>query len=147
MILPHFERLLRVCNIRGWQEGHKTLTLDRDGLVTILAEMSGAAPFDERWYLEQYPDVADAVERGAISSAREHYVRFGYFEGRLPGLNGFDAEVYCGIYSDLEHILLEPEIDGKARAHFVEHGYREGRYVPGSAHSGTRPGAPDSDGD
>jgi hypothetical protein len=133
MILPHFERLLKICNIRGWQEGHKTLTLDRDGFMVVLTEMLQAASFDEQWYLGEYPDVAEAVERGEFSSAREHYVRFGYFEGRLPGLNGFDAEAYCGVYPDLEYILVEPKSDSKAKAHFIEHGYREGRFVPDKA--------------
>ena len=130
MILPHFERLLKICNIRGWAEGHKTLTLDRDGLVTILTEMLQASAFDEEWYLEQYPDVARAVESGEISSAREHYILFGYFEGRLPGLNGFDAEAYCSIYPDLEYILLGPKPEVTAQTHFVEYGYHEGRFVP-----------------
>jgi hypothetical protein len=130
MILPHFERLLKVCNIRGWQDGHKTLTLDRQGFVTILTEMLQAVPFDEQWYLDRYPDVADAIASGKLASAREHYVRFGYFEGRLPGLNGFDAEAYCSIYPDLEHILVEPRSDSRAKAHFVEYGYREGRFAP-----------------
>jgi hypothetical protein len=127
MILPHFERLLKVCNIRGWQEGHKTLTCDRDGLAAILREMLRAAPFDEKWYLKQYPDVAEAVERGDVSSGREHYIYLGYFEGRLPGLNGFDVNAYCSSNPDLEHILQEPGADMKAKAHFIEYGYREGR--------------------
>jgi hypothetical protein len=133
MILPHFERFMKVCNIRGWQEGHKTLTCDREGLMTILMEMLRAAPFDEKWYVEQYPDVAEAIAAGEFPSARDHYMRFGYFEGRLPGLNGFDAEIYCRLYPDLEHILLEPGSDGKAKAHFVDYGYREGRFVPDGA--------------
>jgi hypothetical protein len=133
MILPHFERLLDVCNIQGWKEGHRTLTCDRDGLVEILTEMLRAAPFDEKWYLEHYPDVAQAVQRGEISSARQHYVGTGYFEGRLPGLNGFDARAYCSVHSDLEHILLEPAGDRLAEQHFIEHGYREGRLAPDRA--------------
>jgi hypothetical protein len=130
MILPHFERLLNICNIKGWREGHRTLTCDREGLLRILAEMLKAAPFDETWYLDRYPDVADAVDRGDIESAQEHYVRFGYFEGRLPGLNGFDAAAYCRIHPDLGHILLDREGETKARVHFIEHGYREGRLAP-----------------
>jgi hypothetical protein len=133
MILPHFERILNVCNIQGWKEGHRTLTCDRDGLMEILTEMLKAAPFDEQWYLNQYPDVAQAVESGEIASAREHYIRFGYFEGRLPGLNGFDFQAYCALYPDLEDILVEPESDGKAKAHFIEYGYREGRLAPDRA--------------
>ncbi|MGN6470407.1 MAG: hypothetical protein ACTHLC_12580 [Rhizobiaceae bacterium] len=101
--------------------------------MMILTEMLQAASFDEEWYLERYPDIADAVAAGEIASGREHYIRFGYFEGRLPGLNGFNSELYCRIYPDLEHILLQPGSDGRAKAHFVEHGYREGRFVPESA--------------
>jgi hypothetical protein len=101
--------------------------------MMILTEMLRAVPFDEKWYVERYPDVAEAVATGDFTSAHEHYVRYGYFEGRLPGLNGFDPEIYCRIYPDLEHILLEPGSEGRAQAHFVEHGYREGRFVPAIA--------------
>lgn len=44
-------------------------------------------PFDERYYLRVYPDVAEAVRSGAIASAHEHYVRFGMAEGRKPSLS------------------------------------------------------------
>ena len=40
--------------------------------------------FDEAWYLRKYPDVQAAVKAERISSAREHYRRFGRNEGRLP---------------------------------------------------------------
>jgi hypothetical protein len=41
-------------------------------------------PFDEKWYLETYPDIAAAVESGEIPSAERHFRDIGYFEGRLP---------------------------------------------------------------
>jgi hypothetical protein len=135
MILPHFERLLAICDVRGWQEGHTTLTVKREGLVAILKEMLRTAPFDEQWYLERYPDVAEALETKELPSAREHYVQFGYFEGRLPGLNGFDPEAYCRGYPDLEHLLSLPEGVSDATAHFIENGYREGRIAPERAAS------------
>lgn len=37
---------------------------------------------DEPWYLAQYPDVAEAVRKGALPSARHHFLRHGYAEGR-----------------------------------------------------------------
>ena len=40
--------------------------------------------FDEDWYLERYPDVADSVKNGLIPSALEHFLRHGKEEGRLP---------------------------------------------------------------
>src|SRR5262249_43350014 len=39
---------------------------------------------DEQWYLQKYPDVRQAIARKAVKDARDHFVRFGYFEHRLP---------------------------------------------------------------
>lgn len=41
-------------------------------------------PFDEAWYLDAYPDVRDAVAGGVFESGRDHWLRFGKAEGRLP---------------------------------------------------------------
>jgi hypothetical protein len=41
-------------------------------------------PFDEAWYCRHYPDVAAAVKCGLITSAHEHFVDYGFFEGRSP---------------------------------------------------------------
>lgn len=41
-------------------------------------------PFDEAWYLDAYPDVRDAVAAGVFESGRDHWLRFGKTEGRLP---------------------------------------------------------------
>lgn len=38
--------------------------------------------FDERWYVDQYPDVRRAVDYGEISSALEHFYLHGQFERR-----------------------------------------------------------------
>ncbi|MGA7614822.1 MAG: radical SAM protein [Thermoanaerobaculia bacterium] len=40
--------------------------------------------FDEEFYLRTYPDVAAAVASGALGSGRDHYLRFGKDEGRIP---------------------------------------------------------------
>jgi hypothetical protein len=45
-------------------------------------------PFDEAWYCKQYPDVAAAVKSGLITSAHEHFVNWGFFEGRSPAPPG-----------------------------------------------------------
>jgi hypothetical protein len=129
MILPYFENVLKTCKIKGWQENHKTLTVDREGLEAFLREVLLAMPFDESWYLARYSDVAEAVAKGE-TTARDHYVEFGYYEGRLPGLDGFDAAAYCRAYPDLAHFLSHPRSIDLAGAHFVEYGYREGRRMP-----------------
>lgn len=38
--------------------------------------------FDEGWYLSRYADIAQAVAGGTFASGRDHYIRFGYSEGR-----------------------------------------------------------------
>ncbi len=39
--------------------------------------------FDEKAYLQMYPDIAAGIERGVITSAYDHYMRHGKREGRL----------------------------------------------------------------
>ena len=39
-------------------------------------------PIDEKHYLQCHPDVAEAVKKGDIRSARAHFIDHGYFEGR-----------------------------------------------------------------
>jgi hypothetical protein len=44
-------------------------------------------PVDEDWYCETYEDVDDAIRSGAIPSARDHFIEYGYFEGRTPSVS------------------------------------------------------------
>ena len=44
--------------------------------------ITDGAHFDDEFYLDYYPDVRQAVERGEFKSAREHYGRIGFKEGR-----------------------------------------------------------------
>ena len=47
-----------------------------------------ALPDPERAYLACYPDVAGAVEAGTVTSALEHFLNYGRFEGRVwPGVS------------------------------------------------------------
>lgn len=43
-----------------------------------------SAPVDEKWYLDEYPDVARAVTDGDVASATHHYLGTGRREGRRP---------------------------------------------------------------
>jgi hypothetical protein len=46
-------------------------------LRRLLAILLQGVQVDEAWYLSRYPDVAEEVRRGALASAREHYLSFG----------------------------------------------------------------------
>lgn len=81
---------------------------------------------DEAWYKETYLDVAEAVMAGDVASCREHFIRAGYFEGRLPSEPPFDEEWYLRRYPDLAEALRQGVLVSP-KAHFIESGQREGR--------------------
>jgi hypothetical protein len=39
---------------------------------------------NEKWYLESYPDIAEAIRSGVYKSAQAHFDQAGFREGRLP---------------------------------------------------------------
>jgi hypothetical protein len=39
---------------------------------------------DESYYLQQNPDVADAIRKGKLKSAQDHFNNAGFNEGRAP---------------------------------------------------------------
>lgn len=47
--------------------------------------------FDEAQYQRCNPDVADAVEKGDVSSGREHFLSRGYFESRVGAVPVHEA--------------------------------------------------------
>lgn len=71
--------------------------------------------FDAKWYLGCYEDV---VASGLDPA--EHYLKFGFKEGRQPGPN-FDGNWYLRHYSDVAKKGANPLI------HFIKYGQAEGR--------------------
>lgn len=94
----------------------------RDILNYLLVQIE----VDEDWYLSSYDDVEDAVRAGSLTSGREHYIRAGYFENRLPRPIRVDEEWYLAEYPDVaEAISAGVFISGTQ--HFERSGFQEGR--------------------
>ena len=53
-------------------------------VLKLLKVFVAGAAVDEARYCRAYPDVAQAIEAGRMSSAHSHFVESGYFEGRSP---------------------------------------------------------------
>jgi hypothetical protein len=53
-------------------------------LKQVLRSFIPLIPFDEAWYCRCYPDVATAVKCHLIVSAHQHFIDYGFFEGRSP---------------------------------------------------------------
>jgi hypothetical protein len=81
---------------------------------------------DQRWYLENYPDIRDAVANGAVPSAAEHFRRFGYYEHRKPYAINVDEAWYIEAYPDVKS-GIEVGHFTSAQNHFDILGFKEGR--------------------
>ncbi len=85
-------------------------------------ELSAFDDFDEQFYCEKYPDIAQAIERGDLKCGLDHYRAFGRNEGRQR-FRGFDTEWYYRAYP-----LVKQEVAaGLAKSSF-DHYDRIGRF-------------------
>lgn len=75
--------------------------------------------FDDKWYLEQYPDVATHKKE---MSAAGHYVKYGWKEGRNPSLL-FNTKDYLNINQDVKGANVCPLY------HYEMFGKYEGRQL------------------
>ena len=80
--------------------------------INNIREINKSEFFDEEWYLKVYKDVAQNWQGSAI----EHYMEYGWKEGRNPGPL-FDAQKYAAEYCNGDYIDINPllhyEVVGK----------------------------------
>ncbi|NET44404.1 SGNH/GDSL hydrolase family protein [Okeania sp. SIO2B3] len=80
--------------------------------------------FDEQFYLETYPEVAEAVANGTVSDGFFHFIRFGQFESRDPNAifnTNFYLDTNPGVAAAVEQNVLTPT------EHFINFGQFEQR--------------------
>ncbi len=111
--------------------GKIVATIDYEALQAVIRLLLLGIKVNEAWYLSAYPDIAEAMASGVISSAKSHFVETGYFEGRLPFPLEVNEEWYCSEYPDISEAINRGEVKS-ATVHFQEFGYQEGR-LPGGA--------------
>jgi hypothetical protein len=100
--------------------------VEREYLVKTLFATIKKIKVDEKWYSSKYTDVALALNEQTISSITEHYIRFGYFEHRMPYHILVDEQWYLAQYEDISR-AVGSQIYASGQQHFEECGYREGR--------------------
>lgn len=105
--------------------GETNVQIPRKMLPALLL-MAMADKFDEKWYLEQYPDVALAIKEGDIPSAYVHWANVGVFEGRLPRSVSLDENDYARRHKDVARAVHDGTTDSLTD-HFVRIGFLEGR--------------------
>lgn len=95
---------------RGRVEG-RTAPVKLDGTQVL---------FDANFYLQQNPDVANAMGNNPGLEAWNHFSRYGVREGRDPN-SLFDTDWYLSTYKDVAGSGMD------ALTHFVLYGWKEGR--------------------
>jgi hypothetical protein len=106
--------------------GELTVTASYAQFTAVVRSLLLCIEVDEAWYINQYPDVADAIRDGAIMSAKEHFLHNGYFEGRMPFPIAVDEAWYLEQNPGVAEHIASGELLS-AQQHFEDNGYREGR--------------------
>ncbi|MBV9734809.1 MAG: hypothetical protein JO209_02785 [Acidisphaera sp.] len=124
--LPPIAVILKGLGLAALPAHAETVSVDGAFLRFLIGEILRATPFDRRFYALQYPDVEAARLAGDVPSLHEHFLRQGYFEGRLPHAFPFDARWYHDHYRDLAQVYPPDDIE-ELRHHFYTKGWQEGR--------------------
>jgi hypothetical protein len=123
--LPPFEVLksfLTISNVKG----ELMVSCTYENMVQMLRRVIAGVEVDEPWYLERYPDIADAIDKGLVQSARLHFVNDGFFEGRSPFPIRVDERYYLSHNAGVAEYVRKGILES-GQQHFDENGYAEGR--------------------
>lgn len=97
--------------------------------INVIEEDEEMITFNEEFYLNTYNDVNEAVKKGVFTSGKEHYLRNGRQEKRLP-IPQVPANYNEGIYrlanSDVDKAIRDSAYNNGVE-HFVQFGYKENR--------------------
>jgi hypothetical protein len=92
----------------------------------LVAAIRQKGEFDERFYLQTYSDIANAVRNKKIASGFDHYVQTGYFENRIPRRLVVDEAYYVQENPDVAEGIRRGTVKN-AQDHFDNAGFAEGR--------------------
>ncbi|WP_264712101.1 hypothetical protein [Limobrevibacterium gyesilva] len=92
----------------------------------LLQTMVADSPFSEEFYLETYPDIAEAYAAGQIPDLKRHYVELGFFEGRMGAPAPVDEAYYTSLYKDVAAAVQRGDVKSGAE-HYQRSGASEGR--------------------
>ncbi|MDR3536141.1 MAG: hypothetical protein P4L71_06540 [Acetobacteraceae bacterium] len=123
--VPPFDLLKGFMTLSS-ERGQLKVSGPYEDFIKLLHTLIAGIEVDEGWYLERYPDIAEAIRQGLVPSAQQHFTRDGYFEGRQPYPITIDEAFYLEKYPGIADAIREG-IVASAQQHFDENGYHEGR--------------------
>ena len=130
--VPHIDLFLRALRInRERLDSKSKVAIDAKLVKALLRTIVECAPFSEQFYLETYPDIAEAYAAGGIADLKQHYVEHGYFEGRIGAPVDVDEEYYANHNEDVVAAMTRGNLESITQ-HYQQSGYAEGR-IPSAA--------------
>ena len=125
--VPHINQFLQAMRVnRRSLDSNSKVTIDAKLLKALLRTAVKCVPFSEQFYLETYPDIAQAYAAGQLKDLKQHYVEQGYFEGRVGAPATVDKPYYLHRNGDVAEAMTRGDFTSVAQ-HYHECGYREGR--------------------
>jgi hypothetical protein len=102
------------------------IAVDKNHLVDFLKPVLREIALDADWYVRNHPDVAQAISEGAVETALDHYITFGFYEHRMPYEIEVDEPWYIAQYPDVGE-AVEKGMLVSAHEHYYVTGFKEGR--------------------
>ncbi|MCW3477528.1 hypothetical protein [Limobrevibacterium gyesilva] len=125
--VPHIDLFLRQLRIKRERLNAKSkIAIDANLLRALLQALAASMPFSEEFYLETYPDIAEAHGSGQIADLKRHFTEVGFFEGRMGAQPPVDDAYYTKVYQDVRDAIDRGAI-ASATDHYLRSGASEGR--------------------
>ena len=135
MYFPPYKQLLHKIELAtGTPATQETVLVPRSIFDFLLQTSLMACEFDEKRYLSENSDVATGPVRAGQITAKQHFVNYGYFEGRRGYLPKVDEKWYQTKYEDVALALQNGSVPSVSE-HFEGAGAIEGR-APTKNHLG-----------
>jgi hypothetical protein len=127
MFIPSYDAILESLGTsREKLVGQTRISIPVALLKFLLQIAVKHSSIDEREYLKMNPDVGDALRRREIESASNHYISYGYMEGRKGGSAEVDEKWYREKNPDVAAAIRSGKIRS-ASEHYWAVGARECR--------------------
>lgn len=129
---PHIDLILHSLRINRDRLSSKSkIAIDARLLRLMLQTIAATLVFSEEFYMEQYPDLAEAYAAGKIPNLHQHFLDSGYLEGRIGSPPDVDEAYYLANYKDVGKAVASGDVANGAE-HYMRAGAAEGR-VPNAA--------------
>lgn len=127
MYFPPYESLLRTAGLNKVEvSSSDRVTIPKKLFEFLVQTALATSDFEESTYLQANPDVREAVSRGTLVNAKQHFIGYGYFEGRPGALPKVDEAWYLQTYKDVAGAISSGKVVSASK-HFEVAGVSEGR--------------------